>query len=99
MSSVAGVVRVATSSAATSATTLSAKRASVETSDARSSPLSSMQVVHNSTEQAVLIRVQNSGCACCFSFLYKCIIVHLTRGPPKAEVLLLAETESRPKVM
>jgi len=43
-SSVAGVARAVTSSAATSATTPSAKPAYVEISAARSSPTSSMQV-------------------------------------------------------
>jgi len=45
MSSVAGVVRVVTSSAATTATMLSAKPASAEILAAKSSPASSMQVL------------------------------------------------------
>jgi len=72
--SVAGVVRVVTSSAATSATMLSAKPAYVEISAARSSPASSMQVVSIRVQQRScndLVKVQSLlRCASCYCFLF-----------------------------
>jgi len=80
MSSAGGVVRVVTSSAATSVTTQSAKPAFVEISAARSSPTFSTQVVistvwakHRSCITCMdLIDFRNLGYVCIVSFSTKC---------------------------